>query len=84
MLMGKQKCYNSGLSVEVLAYALFDQKASTLPFIRSISFQPSNGSYLEEYIPLAWQAQKKLEKHKNALFKSSFHPHSFLDWFNKM
>ena len=52
MLMGKQKCYNSGLSVEVLAYALFDQKASTLPFIRSISFQPSNGSYLEEYIPL--------------------------------
>ena len=52
MLMGKQKCYNSGLSVEVLAYALFDQKASTLPFIWSISFQPSNGSYLEEYIPL--------------------------------
>ena len=52
MLMGKQKCYNSGLSVEVLAYALFDQKASTLPLIWSISFQPSNGSYLEEYIPL--------------------------------
>ena len=52
MLMGKQKCYNTGLSVEVLAYALFDQKASTLPFIHSISFQPSNGSYLEEYIPL--------------------------------
>ena len=53
MLMGKQKCYNSGLSVEVLAYALFDQKASTLPLIWSISFQPSNGSYLEEYIPLS-------------------------------
>ena len=52
LLMGKQKCYNTGLSVEVLAYELLNQKASTLPFIRSISFQPSNGSYLEEYIPL--------------------------------
>ena len=39
--------------MEVFAYALFDQKASTLPLIWSISFQPSNGSYLEEYIPLA-------------------------------
>ena len=42
--------------MEVFAYALFDQKASTLPLIRSISFQPSNGSYLEEYIPLIYSS----------------------------
>ena len=49
--MSKQNCYNT-VCVEVFAYALFDQNASTLPLMRSISFQPSIGSYLEEYIPL--------------------------------